>query len=242
MNIRNGSWQLALHELKKDRWGYLFTLAFIFYLMLFLTPTFIEALEDRGRVVFIWIVDFFNITLLPVLGFVFNRSTMNYIKTDYHTQKLAQYRMMPIPLKNIVGGRLIQLWVVLTLSHIVYFTVTYLIINYVGEDLITLTTYVLYALTWYSYSLAIAVTYVYWEIGYTAKLYLLVNFMYVGVYIILSIVITALLKGSISLYLIKALEQGNWWIPALAVLVAIGSFIGGAKIIEQRVGRRHLAK
>jgi len=242
MNLWNGAWYLAGHEIKRERWGFVLTLFFIAYFVLFTAPSYQEALIDREEKVFVWVIDFLNIAMLPVLGFCMNRANLNFCKNDYYTQKLQQWRTLPITLKQIVMGRLIQYWIILTSVFIIYFSMLYAYIALMGTEGLSLTTFVLYALTWYGYSMVVGVSYIYWELGTTGKVYFIISCLYIIGYFMLTILLLILLKSSISVSVINALEEGQWWIPVIAVALGLSSIAAGTKLIENRLRKRDLSK
>jgi len=241
MSVWNGAWRLAMHEMKKERWGLLFTLVFVVYMLIFTIPSLTDSLETGGSNVFNWASDFLNIALLPIMGFVINRSMMNYWKNDYYSQKLAQWRTMPISLKQIVTGRIIQTAVTMMMSHLVLFTLAYLYMNHMLESF-SLKSFVLYAVTWFCYSLATAISYLYWELGYSGFTYFLMTFAYLGFYFLLTTVLMILIKGSISVGLFQAFEQGYWWIALIAVAAVGLAIVGGIAITERRLANRNIGK
>lgn len=237
MSVWKGAWYLAKHELYKDRWKSLISLAFIGYLLLFSVPLFSEALSDEDAAALNWATDFIYLSLLPCLGFLMNQTMVRYWKNNAYTQKMAQWRTLPISSKQIALGRLIQLTIVLFAALFIFFALQYISVRMMGTEIL-ISHFVSYALFWFGYSLAIAATYVYFEVGHSGKTYLFMSFVYIFIFLLISIGLAVFKVGNVVLASLQAIERGNGWIVLIALAIGILTLFVGTKLIEKRLENR----
>ncbi|MBD2868462.1 hypothetical protein [Paenibacillus arenilitoris] len=237
MDLWKGAWYLAKHELAKDRWRSLFTFAFVLYMLLFSVPLFIDNWEGEASRRFAWATDFIYLSLLPCLGFIFNKTMASYWKNDAYTKKMAQWRTMPISSRQIALGRLIQMAAVLLASQLLFFLLQYVILRLSGVELSPVS-FILYALFWFFYSITMATAYVYWEIGHTGKIYLIVNFIYIFLFLLVTTALTMFKSGNIIVNSLLAIEDGNWWIVLAALAAAVAAVFIGVNRMENRLEKR----
>lgn len=241
MSEWKGAWFLAKHEMLKDRWRSLITLAFVFYLLIFSIPLFTADLEGESTISFTWATDFIYLSLLPCLGFVFNKTMMGYWKNDSYTKKLAQWHTMPISSKQIALGRLIQLTIVLFIAQLIFFTLQYTAL-YLDHVNIHILDFAMYSLFWFCYSLTVATSYVYWEIGHTGKRYFLMSLIYNFGFLILTICLAVFKVGNIVVTSLNMIDDGNWWIvPAVLAVSVAALFIGKNRMVDRLEKRSYSA-
>ena len=237
MGLWKGSWYLAKHELAKDGWKSLFTLLFIGYLLLFTVPLLNDALNGEKESLIGWAADFIYLTILPVLGFVVNQTMMRYWKENSYTRKMAYWRILPISSKQIALGRIIQLAIVLFAAQLVFFILQFLLVRNMGAD-ISAGHFALYGLFWFGYSLTIAITYVYWEVGHNGKMYFFSNLAYMVILLAVSVSLAIFKLGNVVVTTLQAIVDGSWWLALAAIVVsAIAVFIGVNRI-EKRLEQR----
>ena len=232
MNIRQGAWHIAKHELSRDWIGIVFTVVFSLYLALIT----IAIYNDEERIMS-WLLDMVFLVTFPSLAFVMNKTTMRFWREDTYTGKLAEWRTLPIPLSHLVIGRLLQLVMVLTLVLTIFFTTQYVLVDRLNEQ-ISVGAYILFALFWYCYALTMAVAHVYFEIGHSGKAYALFCYINVGLFVLISVVI-GIAKAGIVQGLLDELEKGHWWYTAAAFAVCISTLYSGYRIIKRRLKQRH---
>lgn len=237
MNDWKAAWFLAKHELVKDRWKSLFSLVFIAYILLFSVPSFEQSLRGDRDVMTSWATDFIYILILPLLGFVMNQSMFNYWKYNSYTKKMAQWRTMPISAKQIAIGRLIQMTIILFTAQLIFFSSQYILVSAMGSKILLLD-FGLYALLWFGYSLMVAVSYIYWEIGYSGKMYFMVSMLYCAVILILTIGLGALKFGNLVFNSLEYIQQGHWWISIVGLVIGIAALLVGVKQLEKRLDKR----
>ncbi|WP_127495359.1 hypothetical protein [Paenibacillus glycanilyticus] len=235
MNLRQGAWHIAKHELTRDWVGILFTFLFSLYLALIT----IAVYNDTERIMS-WVLDMIFIVTFPSLAFVMNKTTMRFWREDTFTGKLAEWRTLPIPLSHLVIGRMLQLVMVLALVLTLFFTTQYILVDRLHDHL-SVGAYLLFALFWYFYALSMAVLYVYFEIGHTGKAYAM--FCYISVVIYAAIcAVLGFFNAGIVLGLLDGLEKGQWWYTAAAFLVCVITMYLGYMIIKKRLKSRHYTK
>ncbi|MFF2091567.1 hypothetical protein [Paenibacillus sp. NPDC058174] len=184
----------------------------------------------------IWFLDYAFILIFPNFGFAMNRTTMRAWKEDGFTDKLAEWRSMPIPLKDLILGRMLQLFIILLPMVVLFFSIQYLSIPSLRDN-IDLGTYGLFALFWFCFAIGIAVTYIFFELGYSSRMY--------SIYcIVLMIIVGSILVGiklagvNVVLGLLRELQAGHWWYTAGAMLYAVIALAAGYAIIVNRLRKR----
>lgn len=237
VGLWKGAWYLAKHELAKDRWKSLFTLFFIGYLLLFTVPLMRDGFIGENGPFGNWSLDFIYLSILPVLGFIANKTMMRSWKENSYTRKIAQWRTLPISSKQIALGRIIQLAIVLFAAQLVFFLLQFIIARNMGVDISALS-FVLYGASWFGYSLTMGTGYVYWELGHSGKTYFFFNITYLAFLLIFSISLAFLDIGNIVSSSLHAIENGSWWLPIITVTIGVAAVFLGVKRIENRLEKR----
>lgn len=237
VGLWKGAWYLAKHELAKDRWKSLYTLAFVGYLLLFTVPLLNDVVDGEDKNMISWATDFIYLTILPCLGFIINQTMMRSWKENSYTRKMAQWRTLPISSRQIALGRIIQLAVVLFCAQLLFFILQFLLVRNMGADL-SVGHFALYALFWYGYSLTMAIGYVYWEVGHSGKIYFFFNLAYIVVLLAISASLAIFKVGNIVVTSFEAIENGFWWISLAAIAVSAVAIFIGVNRIEKRLESR----
>ncbi|MGO4539521.1 hypothetical protein [Paenibacillus sp. 2TAB19] len=239
MSKWKGAWFLAKQELVRDRWRSIIMVALIGYILLFTLPVFIDSLTESEEDSMSWLTDFIYLSLLPCLGFVLNNTMMNYFKKDTYSKKLAYLRTLPITPQQIALGRLIQLTIVLFAAQLIYFVAQYVIIHFASSVVIDFGDFALYALFWFGYSLTIATSYVYWEMGYSGKIYMVVCTLVAILFLGIAITITWLGQGNIVIGILEAIEEGKWWIALITPAISAITIPLGYRVLSNRIAKRN---
>ncbi|WP_138754202.1 hypothetical protein [Paenibacillus sinopodophylli] len=237
MGLWKGAWYLARHELVRDGWKSLFTLLFVGYLLLFTVPMMYSSLTGDTNQMMNWATDFLYLTFLPILGFVINQTMMRFWKENSYTRKMALWRILPISSRQIALGRIIQLFIVLFCAQFVYFSMQFIIVRMMGAD-VSVGTFILYAVFWFGYSLATAITYVYWEIGHSGKMYFISNLIYIAIMLVVSISFTTIKGWNMVGSSLQAIQNGSWWMPIVAIAAGVAAVFIGVNRIEHRLEKR----
>ncbi|QAY68052.1 hypothetical protein [Paenibacillus protaetiae] len=240
MKAWQGAWHIAKHEIRRKPLGSLFTLFFSGYMALTTYQQFDSSTgHETGGI--ISMMDFLMLTVFPVLAFSYNRMTFRCWREDTNTRRLAQWRTIPIPVASIVLGRMLQMVFHLLPAMILYFTIQYV----THPELRTSTHlghYFLFGLFWFFYALGMAVVYLYLELGYSGKQYLLFTIL---IFFIIGIVTTVIAIGPHIHLVRKVLEaeaDGQWGYTAVSLLFSAVMLFSGYKIIPVRLRNRSYLK
>lgn len=235
MSMWQGACHILIYELRKTRWGFLGSLFLALYMaiiggMLFrLDETLVVAAEY-------WAIDFVFLTTLPCLGFVLSHTNMFYWRNDTFSGKLAEWRILPIPLPQLIWGRLMQIVVILLPMQIIFFLIQYLLVDGMKET-ISPGAYILFGLFWFLYSLGMAATYAIWEYGYSGKTYMIVCFLYCIFYLLLTLLLSV---NDISIVqsLLRGMENGEWWYLLIGLLISIVGIAVSYMSLKRRLETR----
>lgn len=237
VGIWRGAWFLAKHELKKERWKNLAMLALIGYVLLFTIPMFLSSMTAEQNESFNWVTDFIYMSLLPCFGFVMNNTMMNY-KKDGYSKRLAYLRTLPVSPQQAALGRIIQLAILMLASQLLFFAAQYAFVYFSGIVIQGLD-YILYALFWLGYSLTIAIFYVYWEIGYSGKVYFIACLAIALLFIAITVSINLLGYGNLVISSLRAIEEGKWWIALITPAICFISLPLGYQVFVNRLLKRN---
>jgi hypothetical protein len=234
MNNWRGAFHILKFELKRDRLGFLFNIVFYTYLVVVLTPI-TDVSEENARQIH-WVKDLLYIALLPNMGFIMNYTIFRYWQDDLYSRRLVMWRTLPISVDQIVLARLMNLKLIMVLSWFYFFSLQYSLeaIFYKAPDLLP---YIGQALFWLGYSVVISVTYAFWEICYSGKVFVIVSIPYIIVFGLITYLFFAL-DISIVYVVHEYVQLGNWWPPLLAVLAGAGALWAGYLFITKRLKKR----
>lgn len=238
MGTWQGAWFLAKEEFKKIRWKHLITLVFIGYFTLFFVPMFIEAHEEKEKMSMVyWSLDFLSVTLLPYLGLMSTQAWGNYWRTDFYSKKLAGWRIMPIPIKQIVWGRLLLL-ILNTVPALILFYSIFYFVSRLMTPILEPSAFVPFAIFWMGYALAGSIIFTYLESGFSGKVYfwfcLCVTLGMLGA-MVLS---TMLLKSSFVLSSYTFIENGGWWLALIGIAMAALAIMIIHPLMEKKLRTR----
>ncbi|MFC4776298.1 hypothetical protein ACFO9Q_05880 [Paenibacillus sp. GCM10023252] len=236
MSLWKGAWLLARQELAVSRVGLIFTLLSTLYLALITFPFMNEIAENSVSALSAIPFDFFFLTVLPCLGFSMNKTMFRLWSEDGITKSLAQLRTMPISLQQIAAGRLIVLLLILTPAIVSFFTLMY-VVNGSLREMMSIGQFILYSLFWYGYCVAMSSSYIYWELGYSGRTYFIACILYIIILIPTTIVIN-LQGGSILITILRATQQGQWWISAAALALGAAVLLLFYRLICRRLHYR----
>ncbi|GFN29962.1 hypothetical protein [Paenibacillus xylaniclasticus] len=218
MNGWRGAWSLAKFEWRRERIGMMIMLLFICYLLM-IVYSFFNNMNDPDTLKMSWTVDTLHLALLPILGFPMNRTIMRAWRENSFTNRIISLRTLPISVRQIVAGRLIQLMGTLALGQAVYFIALYAISDTLRGEL-DIGTYIGFVLFWFGYSAGIAGTYTFLEQGFSGKTYTLWSFLYLLLYFGTGYVLYNE-KQSVTFGVIRELQHGNWWYTAGSLLFGV---------------------
>lgn len=237
MTTWQGAWYLAKEEFRRIKWRHLITIIFIGYLSIFLVPMFADSSEGEEMGMMYWAVDFVTLTLLPCLGLMATQSFGNYWKTDPYTKKLAAWRTMPIRLNQIVLGRIL----LLILNALPALVVFYIVFYFVGRTItpeIEAAGFIPFAILWIGYSIAAGIIYIYFEIGFSGKLYFWFCMIFTFGFLIGMIICSLLLKRSLVVESYRLCAEGGWWLALIGIVLAAAATYIGRPLLEKKLRTR----
>lgn len=240
MNEWQGAWHLAKQEWRKDRAGLFVTALFIAYMLILTRMFYLEPANQQAESSF-WMVDFIQLAIMPMLGFPATRTLFKAWRDDCYTRKIIQWRTLPISLNQLVVGRMIQITGLLAIGVLIYFVILYGSVAPLREQL-GIGPFIGFVLIWFSYSVVIASTYMFWEQGYSGKIYMLVSCAYAMIYLAVAAILAVYGKKSISQYLIRAMADGNWWYTVVALVCGAAIVYGMYRLTCRRLQVRSFTR
>ncbi|MBJ6362848.1 hypothetical protein ACFOQM_16515 [Paenibacillus sp. GCM10012307] len=236
MNTWRGALHIFKNDMRKDRYGFIFNFLFYTYIAAALTPL-IDVTGEGTDKIYLY-MDIVYIVLLPNMGYVMTHDLFRYWFKDIFGRKLFFYRTLPILPGQIVAARLMHLLVTMLLCWFYFFALQYVLTSIFYETP-NLAVYIGKALFWLGYAIIVSVTYVYWELCYSGKVFAIIMlpyFLAFGLFVYLCYA-----SGFSFILLINdQIVQGSWWIPITALLAAAAVIWTGWKVITIKVKARVL--
>jgi len=177
----------------------------------------IHAVDDETSLAYFFI-DFYFLTMVPILGFIFNKKSFNYHRDDSYTVNLAHMRTMPISFEVMIVSRIIQMILPLLVNGTIFFTAQYLFAERLFDDM-TLPQYISYAAIWLGYAVLLSAVYIYMEMTRSGRMYLAMT-------IALMVINTAaalicwFAKVSIIVFTVDIAKHSSLLSPILMLIVA----------------------
>ncbi|RXZ83528.1 hypothetical protein EBB07_06910 [Paenibacillaceae bacterium] len=235
MSLWKGAWHIFRFEMRNSVFGLIGSFILITYLV-FITGSLLNGTlngNDQGN--FFGVIDFLYFCIIPIMGFLITRGYLRTGGTDLVAAKIMAWRLLPITWNHIIAARLLQLIVISFFGQIYFFGLQYILLD--AAQSITLLQYICFALFWYGYALVIGVTYIYWELGFNGRQYMIASIAYIAVYAATAFTLYLLNIATVQ-NLINAARQGQW-LPTVAALVAAVIIMPlGGRIIKARLKKR----
>jgi hypothetical protein len=225
---------------KRERFGIIFTFLFAIYTgaTISFSVNFIFGKEEVPRILY-GVIDWIYLTMFPFFGLVMNKSAFRMWQDDYYSKRLAYWRTMPIPLASIVRARFLQSLITLPIVGVVFILLQYAIAPNLREA-VSLVQWLENGIVWLAYALIVNAFYVWLELGFSGKKYVLYYLGFMGLTAILSAVLTW--QG---IYLfqeaLRLIHEGNGaaLIVGLAVAAVAATWIGHRETVK-RIRRRSM--
>ncbi|ANE45542.1 hypothetical protein SY83_03585 [Paenibacillus swuensis] len=177
------------------------------------------------------------IVIFPsVLGISFTKDYLNYIKNDTFTKRMALYRTMPIRIEEVVLARFLNIIICTIYNTLTLFTVLYFLTERMNGAL-TLIPYIGFTITLVGYSMIMSACYVYYELGYSGKRYLMTNFV-MTILLLIVVIVAGVLNWSITQHLIQGQVQYGPLLPAVSILIGCLTWYAGYHITIRHLYRR----
>ena len=239
MQVMRDAWFLTKSEYGGLRYKNLFTMIMIAYITLMSIPLTrsINAVGEETSLAYFFI-DFYFLTMVPILGFIFNKKSFNYHRDDSYTVNLAHMRTMPISFEVMIISRIFQLILPLLVNGTIFFTAQYLFAERLFDGM-SVPQYISYAAIWLGYSVLYSAVYIYVELTRSGKTYLAVT-------IALMVLNTAaalscwFAKVSIIVFTVDIAKQSPLLSPILMFIVAGCAMFLSIKGIRRKLKTRDL--
>jgi len=219
VQVIRDAWFLTKMEYGGLRYKNLLSLLMIAYITLMSIPLTRGLLEiDKETSFAYFFIDIYFLTLVPILGFIFNKKSMNYHRDDSYTVSLAHMRTMPISFQVMMTSRIIQMILPLVVNGTIFFTVQYLFAERLFEGM-TLAQYISYALVWLGYAVLMSAVYIYTELTRSGKVYLGVTIVLM-VCTIAAALICWFAKVSIIVFTVEVAKQSPLLAPITMLAVS----------------------
>ncbi|SDX73732.1 hypothetical protein [Paenibacillus sp. CF384] len=188
MTSWQGAWRLLRFDGSRSWIGLLITIVFVSYMIVVMMPIFDDLHQHENTGGSFWGYDLVYLSILPTMGFLMNRSVLQYWGRDPYTRYNAYLRTMPIGWNTIILARLLQFIVVLTIVSLYFFTLQYVALNELRE-LMTPGEYVIFSFIWYGYAMMAGSTYVFFEQSVKGKIYMFICFCYLLLYALVGLML-----------------------------------------------------
>ncbi len=174
MNTWRGAWHIFKYDMKRDRYGFIFNILFYTYLVVVMMPL-ANLGKDSPNIY--WLKDALYFSVLPNMGYIFSKNIFRYWSDDTFSRKLLLYRTLPITAKQFVAARFFNLMVTMLLGWLYFFGLQYMLTS-IFFDAPNLAAYAGQALFWLGYATIMGVTYVYWELCHSGKVFVIATLPY----------------------------------------------------------------
>jgi hypothetical protein len=177
--------------------------------------------------------------MFPIFGLVMNKSAFGMWRDDYYSKRLAHWRTMPIPIRAIVQARLLQSMLTIPISGTIFLVLQYAMAPHF-QDAVSPAQWLEHGLIWGLYALIGNAYYVWLELGFSAKKYVVLYFGFMAVTSIVSIVLAwqkiYLFQGILRLI---ADGYGGVMILGLAIIAGLATW-GGYRATIRRIKSRSM--
>ncbi|WP_256758784.1 hypothetical protein [Cohnella sp. WQ 127256] len=214
---------------KRERLGIFFTLLFALYIASVISFSINGVWAQDGEPFprfFYIVIDSMYLIMFPVFGLVMNKSAMGMWKGDSYSKRLAQWRVMPVPLKAIVQARFLQSAITLPIIGTLFLLLQYLLAPNLRE-MVSPLQWVESGIIWGCYAFAINIVFAWCELGFDGKRY--VQF-YLGFMIFMTIVSILLVWQGVFLFqgVLEIIKEGHgvFLIIGLMIVAAIVTWMG----------------
>lgn len=181
------------------------------------------------------------IVLLTAPNFAVNWLSSGYmtIWRDPFSKRLAFLRSLPIPVRELVAGRLLFMLLSTMISASVFFIPFYLLLEDLRE-LAEPSVFLWFTLVWTGYALASGGVALFLELGLPGKVTFWVQGAWAAVLVCVIVVFNGLLGRSLVAESLGLAETYGAAPAALALCAGLAGFLAGARATQQRLERREL--
>ncbi|WP_152396417.1 hypothetical protein [Paenibacillus guangzhouensis] len=175
MQVMRDAWFLTKSEYGGLRYKNVISVIMIAYITFMSIPLTHSVLpvDEETSLAYLFI-DFYFLTMVPILGFILNKKSFNYHRDDSYTVNLAHTRTMPVSFEVIMTSRIIQLILPLLVNGTIFFTAQYLFAERLFDGM-TVPQYISYTSIWLGYAVLTSAVYIFVEMTRSGKTYLAVT-------------------------------------------------------------------
>jgi hypothetical protein len=198
-----------------------------------------QELQDERAIQLIqqFTSDWMMLCLATSLGFAFTKDYLDYFRTDAFSRRTAFYRKLPLTNREIVVARHVILLITVVPMSVCFHIPAYLIIRL--GSLATGIEYLGAAVSWLGISLLAGAGYIYLELGFSGRKYLVYTMLALGIALVL---LTGL--GFMGIFLVggsfQLVRNYHAWPPVLSVLAGAAGMWFVAKKTVRRLNVRDL--
>ncbi|WP_168119848.1 hypothetical protein [Paenibacillus sp. HB172176] len=233
-----GAMFLAKEELRRSKWKPILVLFFIAYMLIFIVPMFVDALNGEEVMFIQWTMDFLMISLLPIFGFMCTQTSFSYWKSDVNARKLSSLRVFPISLRQIVWGRILTILATSLPALLLYFISFFICAAAYGAE-IRVGAMISFSILWAAFSICISMVYLFVEMCFNGKTYFLFSLLYVFGLLITLMLISLTFDISLIERSMHACMNGFGWIAIVAGAAAALMIIIVQKQVRNRLQSRN---
>jgi hypothetical protein len=224
------------HELKKLplpllMTGLLFGFVGLFSGQTIIGPAKLQEKEQFIRMIQEMTTDWIVFCMVACLGFAFTKEYFSFHRTDSFSRRLAFYRKLPITNREIVTARYVVMLINMIVLSVFYYVPFYLMMR-LGNN-VTGLEFTAAVLLWAGLSLISGGFFIYLELGYPGKKYLIFNMLVLGV--ILTVLVGL---GLLNIHLVSGsfyLARHYAFYPSVLVILAGAA---GAWLCAKKTVRR----
>ncbi|WP_027094635.1 hypothetical protein [Cohnella thermotolerans] len=154
----------------------------------------------------------------PLFGCLMNRTVFTYWRNDPFTRRIAHWRTMPIPIRAIVGARIAQAVLVMAIAGSLFIAMQ-AIAHSSFDKTAGAAEWIAAGLVWIGYGLTVQAAYLYLELGFPGKMFVI---WYLGYTLLVGLISALAAWQDVSLIreVLRAVSKQPLLLPAAALLVA----------------------
>ncbi|MFC0211665.1 hypothetical protein ACFFK0_04220 [Paenibacillus chartarius] len=245
MSLWSTSWQLARKELSGNVSGWVISVIFTLYtafMLMVLARQINESIFNQEYVPFHnFGLNLFVLAMAPNCSFLFGGRYLNFHKNDSFTRHLRVMKALPISNKQLVVSRMMQLVVTAIIMNTLLFIMLFVWNEHDPLSLqLNAVNFIQLALSWCFCSITLGSAYVYWEMGYNGKVYLISGLWFCAVILLISAAAVFVLPQSFLKLLADSVQAYGWWIPLIGLAAAAVVILISARTTERRIAARDL--
>lgn len=175
MNGWRATKALAMFEFRRDWPGIAFAVLFALYMGTIIGGLLDSAWAEGGASRYLgWVTDWLYLFGLPMFGCTMNRTIFSYWKKDFISKRLSHLRTLPIPVGEMASSRLLLAFVSMLVAGGLFFVSQYAV-SPALRSVVAPGEWLAFAVTWLCYGLIANSAYLYLEMGFSGKVYVVTH-------------------------------------------------------------------